>query len=203
MEGVVSQADSAAELRRTSVFPGLGWMMTRRLWEEIKPKWPDAYWDDWLRQPNQTRGRDCIYPAINRARTIGKIGSSEGQFFKKYLARIVLNEEDIDWSKEDLSVLDRDAYRKKLLAEVAAAKTVARGPELKQAQKVGKGDVRVFFSPGTYKRLADELGLMNDLKEGIPRSSFEGIVRLHTKKGFNLFLVPKSYRGTNGIPVKD
>ena len=41
--------------------PGLGWMLTRRLYEEIAPKWPDESeklaWDEWLRIPAQKKGR--------------------------------------------------------------------------------------------------------------------------------------------------
>lgn len=40
---------NSRELRRTSFFPGLGWMLTRNLWAELKPKWPKGFWDDWLR----------------------------------------------------------------------------------------------------------------------------------------------------------
>ncbi|KAF6137493.1 hypothetical protein GIB67_031772 [Kingdonia uniflora] len=28
---------------------GLGWMLTNITWDELSPKWPKAYWDDWLR----------------------------------------------------------------------------------------------------------------------------------------------------------
>ena len=36
-------------LRRTGFFPGLGWLMTRALWRELRPKWPPEHWDHWLR----------------------------------------------------------------------------------------------------------------------------------------------------------
>lgn len=34
--------------------------MPRRLWEEVEPKWPEAYWDDWLREPAQRKERQVI-----------------------------------------------------------------------------------------------------------------------------------------------
>lgn len=38
------------QLYRSDFFPGLGWMVNKRIWEEeLSPNWPDAYWDDWLR----------------------------------------------------------------------------------------------------------------------------------------------------------
>ena len=30
-------------LYRTDFFPGLGWMLTKALWKELKPKWPLKY----------------------------------------------------------------------------------------------------------------------------------------------------------------
>ncbi|XP_003374416.1 alpha-1,3-mannosyl-glyco protein 2-beta-N-acetylglucosaminyltransferase [Trichinella spiralis] len=53
-------------LHRSDFFPGLGWMMTRLLWEELKDKWPKGFWDDWLREADQRKGRACIRPEISR-----------------------------------------------------------------------------------------------------------------------------------------
>lgn len=55
-------------LFRTECFPGLGWMMTKQLWDrELRQKWPLGYWDDWLREPEQRRDRSCIAPEVGRA----------------------------------------------------------------------------------------------------------------------------------------
>lgn len=54
-------------LRRTAFFPGLGWLLPRRLFKnELQPKWPSTHWDHWMRDPVQHNGRDVIYPEINR-----------------------------------------------------------------------------------------------------------------------------------------
>jgi alpha-1,3-mannosyl-glycoprotein beta-1,2-N-acetylglucosaminyltransferase len=202
MEGLVAAGDeqAARELRRTSVFPGLGWMLTRSLWDqELRDKWPKAFWDDWLREPAQTRGRDCIFPTVSRSKTIGEMGSSSGQFFGKYLSRIVLNDIAVDWEREPLRHLQRDVYRRELLAQVRAARTVGveelkrdSNSESKEKGMHKKGDLRVFFKTAEdYEEIADKLGLMNDLKAGLPRSSFEGIVRVLTSEKTRLFVVPE------------
>lgn len=65
-------------LYRTDFFPGLGWMLSRDLWTtELGPKWPKSFWDDWIRNPEQRKGRACIRPEISRTRTFGKIGVSK------------------------------------------------------------------------------------------------------------------------------
>ena len=64
------------EFRRTSYFPGLGWMLRRELWvEELSAKWPLAFWDDWMRDDGQRKGRDCIYPEVARSYTFGIEGT--------------------------------------------------------------------------------------------------------------------------------
>ena len=65
--------DSTA-VYRSDFFPGLGWMLNRKLWNELGSKWPEAYWDDWLRNPEQRQDRVCIRPEVNRSYTFGESG---------------------------------------------------------------------------------------------------------------------------------
>lgn len=51
---------------RSDFFPGLGWMLHKRVWEELQPIWPSAYWDDWLREPAQRQGETRSTPAMGR-----------------------------------------------------------------------------------------------------------------------------------------
>jgi len=78
--GLIDQT-TPDRLYRTDFFGGLGWMLTKDLWNEIGPKWPRSYWDDWMRQPVQRKGRACIRPEISRTKTFGKVGVSNGLFF--------------------------------------------------------------------------------------------------------------------------
>ena len=89
--GLERFAKDPAKLYRSDFFGGLGWIMTRRLWEELGPKWPKGYWDDWMREPPQRKGRSCIRPEVSRTTTFGKEGSSNGQFFDSHLSKMVLN----------------------------------------------------------------------------------------------------------------
>ncbi|XP_010315422.1 alpha-1,3-mannosyl-glycoprotein 2-beta-N-acetylglucosaminyltransferase isoform X1 [Solanum lycopersicum] len=79
-------------LYRSDFFPGLGWMLSKSTWSELSPKWPKAYWDDWLRLKENHRGRQFIRPEVCRTYNFGEHGSSLGQFFKQYLEPIKLND---------------------------------------------------------------------------------------------------------------
>ncbi len=54
-------------------------MLRRPVWEELSVKWPAAFWDDWLRKPEQRLDRACIRPEISRTgiNKEGKVGVSK------------------------------------------------------------------------------------------------------------------------------
>ena len=63
-------------LHRTEYFPGLGWLLPRKLYEnELQKTWPFYHWDHWLRDPVIHKGRDCIYPEVSRTYHIGEYGT--------------------------------------------------------------------------------------------------------------------------------
>jgi alpha-1,3-mannosyl-glycoprotein beta-1,2-N-acetylglucosaminyltransferase len=63
--GLKSKVKDATRVLRSDFFPGLGWCMTKRLWdEELATKWPEGYWDDWLREPAQRQGRHILRPEV-------------------------------------------------------------------------------------------------------------------------------------------
>lgn len=52
-------------LRRTEFFPGLGWLLPRKLYkEELEQHWPTQHWDHWLRSVEVHGTRDIVYPEV-------------------------------------------------------------------------------------------------------------------------------------------
>ena len=49
-------AHDALSLFRTDFFPGLGWLLLRTFWNEIRERWPAAFWDDFVRRPDVRKG---------------------------------------------------------------------------------------------------------------------------------------------------
>lgn len=86
-------------LYRTDVFPGLGWLLSRALWDEIMPKWPACCngwsWDLWLREDSQRKGRQCIMPDVPRTFHFGKRGLNvdNDYFYNAYFANHNVNKE--------------------------------------------------------------------------------------------------------------
>ena len=176
-------------LYRTDFFGGLGWMLTKTLWDEIGPKWPRSYWDDWMRHPDQRKGRACIRPEISRTKTFGKIGVSNGLFFDKHLKFIQLNEIPAKWG--DLtSTLHKTTYDKELVEKLNSTPVVTL-QDLKNGGAGSKPVRVVYSSKESFKRIARALGFMDDFKSGVPRMAYQGVV-FTMYKGQRVYVVPNS-----------
>ena len=81
--GQAQHVSDPTALFRSDFFPGLGWMLSRKMWEdEFSSKWPAAYWDEWMRDNKNRKHRSCIRPEVSRSKTFGSEGVSAGQFFR-------------------------------------------------------------------------------------------------------------------------
>ncbi|KAK2844968.1 hypothetical protein Q5P01_011627 [Channa striata] len=187
-EGFVDPG-KASLLYRTDFFPGLGWMLLKEMWEELEPKWPASFWDDWMRQPEQRQNRACIRPEISRTLTFGRRGVSLGQFYDKYLRYIKLNTEFVPFTKLDLSYLNEDTYRANFEKEVYSA-PVGTYEDIKQGLLTGPGPFCLIYSnKDSFKMLAKNLGIMDDLKSGVPRTGYRGVVSFFSR-GRRIYLAP-------------
>nr|CAG4640874.1 EOG090X06K9 [Eulimnadia texana] len=178
-------------LYRSDFFPGLGWMMTRQLWDELEPKWPKSYWDDWMRQPEQRKNRACIRPEISRTRTFGKIGVSNGMFFDKHLKYIHLNDKPISFPTMQLEYLLRDNYDRDFVGQVYNTPIVT-AQDLRNNDVKYEGPVRItYHTKSVYKSATKLLGLMDDFKSGVPRTAYRGIVSFFFS-GRRVYLAPNA-----------
>lgn len=84
-------------LYRIETMPGLGWMLSRRLYkEELEPNWPSADqphdWDMWIRTQSVRKNRECIIPDISRTFHFGSTGTNINSYFQKqYFSKHAFN----------------------------------------------------------------------------------------------------------------
>ena len=64
---------------------------------------------------------------VCRTYNFGQVGASQGQFYRRFLKPIKLNEEDVDWMQQDLTYLDPVVYERNLNATLAAARCAGPG----------------------------------------------------------------------------
>lgn len=191
LSNLVDGSEKGAELLyRSDFFPGLGWLLKRSLWEEeLSKKWPEAFWDDWMRDPAQRKGRACIRPEVSRTSTFGRKGVSGGQFFDSHLKFIKLNEYSVDWASKDLSYLIKDNYDRAIKEKVYGA-PLFRISDLKENKDPHEREVCIEYTMAhTFKAFAKELGLMTDFKAGVPRTAYRGIVTT-LYRGRRVYLAP-------------
>lgn len=176
-------------LYRTDFFPGLGWMLTRNVWLELYTKWPRSYWDDWIREPAQRKDRSCIRPEISRTKTFGKIGVSNGMYFEKHLKFIKLNEENVPFSRMNLTYLLKENYDKEFLGSVYKCPVVSY-EDIRSNNISFEGPVRITYRKlNEYKIITKKLGLMDDFRGGVPRMAYKGIITFY-HKGRTVHLAP-------------
>lgn len=183
------------ELYRSDFFPGLGWMLARSTWDELSPKWPKAYWDDWLRLKENHKGRQFIRPEVCRTYNFGEHGSSLGQFFKQYLEPIKLNEVQVDWKSMDLSYLLEDKYVIHFANNIKKAKPVS-GADFAQKARNIDGDVRIKYKDQwDFENIAQQFGIFQEWKDGVPRTAYKGVVVFRYQTTKRIFLVgPESLK---------
>ena len=144
-------------LRRTSYFPGLGWLMRRALWEEIGPAWPLENWDHWLRLSRVSKGRDTLYPEIGRNYNIGRKGANmQSAQYDKYLKHVAVSTGALMPPAEgvtdagtmppggigralgDLAYVQRPAYEAEIVALLASAFEVSDWRAAHSAEDVAR-----------------------------------------------------------------
>jgi len=184
--GMTKVVKDNRNILRTDVFPGLGWMINRRIWDELSVKWPLAFWDDWMREKEQPRGRSCIMPEVNRVYTFGDRGNSvDNTFWRLYLAPIRLNDEEVDFANIDISYIKMPNYQRHIADQVRAATKISVN-EIQSSQ----ASVRVvtYSNQMEFRSAANVLGIQPDFKNGNPRASF-GHINLAYASGRKTFIV--------------
>ncbi|KAK6111943.1 GNT-I family protein [Brugia pahangi] len=180
-------------LYRSDFFSGLGWMMTRELWNELGPIWPNGFWDDWIRNNTIRKNRACIRPEISRTgMTIeGKKGASRGLFFTQHLAKILLNEIFVNFTKLNLRYLLKENYDHTFLQRVYSAPLISSVEMLtKEVITPASSVVRVQYTTlENYLQIADQLKIMRDFKDGVPRTAYLGVITCFIN-GLRIYIAP-------------
>jgi len=191
-------SQSAGKLVRSDFFPGLGWMMSRAVWEDLGPKWPRAYWDDWLREPKNRRGRHTIRPEVCRTFHFGTKGTSFGQY-NSYLNSIELNKEFVPFTAVDLSYLGEQQWDSQYLTAVREATAVTMNQFGSAAASAGPDvEFKVVYTSfdgreGTsFPRVAAWANCMDNIKANVPRTAYHGVVSVY-KDGHRVHLVHKDF----------
>ena len=198
--GLRGMARDPTMIYRSDFFPGLGWMLTRPVWGELSVKWPDAYWDDWLREPEQRKGRHTLRPEVCRTLHYGTVGVSQGQY-SDYWLRVWLNSEFVPFTTMNLSYVgSAESWERHYFSAVRAAPVVTPDQFAQRLQQRSSSvrDVRLVYKhvdgpaddPDGFASLANLVGAMADIKAGVPRTAYKGLVTVYNNET-KVHLVPE------------
>lgn len=182
------------KLYRSDFVSGLGWMMTSKTWKELELKWPLSFWDDWMREPEQRKDRQCIRPEISRTgmTEYGRKGASSGMFFGEHLAKIKFNTVPVDFSKENLDYLLPETFTKMMAENEADAVPISLESIISSSWKSEEENMKVkivYSSKDDFTKIAKQIGIMSDFKSGVARTAYNGTVTFFYKNT-RVFLVP-------------
>jgi beta-1,2-N-acetylglucosaminyltransferase len=96
-QGYDHSCQDPAMLYRIETMPGLGWLLSRKLFkEELEPQWPAPDklwdWDMWMRTDFIRKGRECVIPDISRTYHFGATGLNMNPYFQTvYFKKHTLN----------------------------------------------------------------------------------------------------------------
>lgn len=196
--GKANLVSDASQLHRTDFFPGLGWMLTRQLWDELRPNWPAQFWDDWLREPAQSRGRHCIRPEISRTINFGAKGASQSFDFEKHVSKVILNSVAVNFSSLDLTYLESSRYETLVFGRMSRAVLLKYSNYL--TSRPQDADVIARYPQGNIVAIGKRTGVMTDHRDGVFRTSFRGVVIIPWN-GHWAFLVEKGWTPPKGYSL--
>ena len=183
----------ASAVLRSDFFPGLGWMLTQNIWAELGPKWPDAYWDDWLREPDQRKGRHILRPEISRSYHLASSGGTSHGQFADYLKNIQLYDGPEETDFGDPQNLDMHIYDRHFIDDLRAALKLEKPSDITHAPP---GPLRLEYDgiddrlgPNAFPALARALGIMDNVKAGVPRTAYRGVVSFY-REDHLIYLAP-------------
>lgn len=189
---------NASQLYRTDFFPGLGWMLTRSVWEELEPQWPAAFWDDWMRDPAVTAGRQCVRPEVARVRNFGQHGASTAFHYREHVAQVVMASGHVDFASLDMSYLEAARFEQLVFTRMRNAVRLKYSNYL--TSRPQDEDVIAFFPKDRPAVIGRRTGIMTDHRHGVFRTSYRGVIIVPWRAHW-AFLVPNGYTPPAGYTL--
>ena len=101
---IVLTEDGPYRIKRTSLFPGLGWLLLRSEFDlNLRQQWPDDQWDWFVRGVYQRKERECLYPDVPRTFHAGRKGTFVNENAQRTIFdRMIRNERaDLNWRGDE------------------------------------------------------------------------------------------------------
>ncbi|XP_066918006.1 protein O-linked-mannose beta-1,2-N-acetylglucosaminyltransferase 1-like [Clytia hemisphaerica] len=123
-QGYEHSSKDPSLLYRMETMPGLGWVLKRKIFEELEPKWPgtNTYWDwdMWMRMNVNRKDRECIVPDVPRTFHFGSKGLNVNPYFQSihFNNRRLNNQSGI---KFDVSKVTKDGYEEEVNRRIKQA----------------------------------------------------------------------------------
>mmetsp|Transcript_46945 Transcript_46945/g.121113 ORF Transcript_46945/g.121113 Transcript_46945/m.121113 type:complete len:485 (+) Transcript_46945:195-1649(+) len=204
--GLEHLVQNASRILRTEWFVGLGWLMTRDLFNEVGKKWPDNHWDHFLRHPSQRKGRAVLIPEVPLVYHFGRKGTfMDAWHHDRYMEHIQLYAgPSVDYTLSSLLVQqhyekelqkdirkaiffdDVEAFRKNFLDKhyVYSMGMVFSCAVIPERRRPGHA-LGHHHDERCFRQVAEFFGIWHESG----RSSYKGVHRFSTTGGNSMFVI--------------
>merc|ERR1719394_492001 len=177
--------------------PGLGWAMSRKILDELLPKWlpKERYtdWDVWMRNPSNRKGRECLIPDISRTYHFGENGLNVDEKMQGlYFRRHALQKSSLPVQFDPLETLLKENYNASLRDLISRATVLdhseqpcdenAVRPLVNYGPPQGRQDPHVIYFVQEHKEELDNyFRFMWCLRiwDLDVRAQYYGVIRIH------------------------
>jgi hypothetical protein len=161
-------AGGSTGIHRADHFPGLGWLLPRKLWsQELKHKWPGMVWDVWLRLPEVRKGRHVLVPEVPRTKHTGRDGSSMHLVeFDKWFTEVALFDPS-DRSSPSSSSSSSDSHSSPPTTSTPTSSTSSTSTSSLSSSPYDSSLLAAALNVDRYRQ-----SLLEELRTAVPLSNF-------------------------------
>lgn len=119
--GYINNSKDKARILRTNYFPGLGWWLSKKVWDDLlKDDWPTREWDWYVRAVANKNKLDSLIPEVPRDYHVANSGTyMRKAFFDRHFKNININRDsEFRWSKRAVEFLSPSKTYKEYIMSV-------------------------------------------------------------------------------------
>jgi len=219
--GMEHAIGNAQEIYRVEGMPGLGWAMSRKILDELLPKWLPKErmtdWDVWMRNPSNRKGRHCLIPDISRTFHFGEDGlnvdrNMQGLYFRNHGFYQERDPSPVAFTPLEELVMERYETR---LSETIAKATVIDSKSLVCDSKrktnpylptlTGATSTHILYYSQDSKEELDNyfrLCWCLNIWDLDVRAQYHGVIRIHLQRVPVYLVAYPASRFSGSIPAK-
>lgn len=154
--GYKGNSHDKGKIMRTNYFPGLGWWLSKNVWDDLlSEEWPTHDWDWYVRSITSANKLDSLIPEVPRDYHIASSGTyMRKNFFDLHFKNININRDTtFRWSSESIAHLSPLSRYKEYIMSL-----IDNGNQINTIDAARNGVVNIMWVEGLKEIPRNQLG---------------------------------------------